>query len=224
MTRPTTTARVLNSKFAVQVTSRLPIPLAWARPFLVRDNRQENTADGWSRLRAPTEAARYRAVRSLVEKYASDGFVLDVGCSQGVLQEGLTYARYVGIDSYDQPIRQAAVRADEDTHFYRVDADSFVPDQPPDAVILNEVLYYLPRPLATVDRYAQLVAPDGVLIVSLLHAWATRRLLRQLSDRFPVVDQVVVGNGSHLAWTVSVLRPAEVPSGARMAGPTSGIA
>jgi hypothetical protein len=47
-----------------------------------------------------------------------------------------------------------------------------------------------------------------VLIVSVYsRAWAMRRLLRQMSSRFPLVEVSTVNSDSHLAWTVTVFRP-----------------
>jgi 2-polyprenyl-3-methyl-5-hydroxy-6-metoxy-1,4-benzoquinol methylase len=204
----TLVARAVESKLAVGLGSYLPVPLELAQSFLLRDNERENRKDGWNRLRDARESVRYQAVRGLVEKYVRHGFVLDVGCSQGILQEGLTYGRYVGIDSYAEPILRAAVKSDERTAFHHADGSSYVPDQPPDAVVLNEVLYYLPKPLAVVSHYANLLAPGGVLIVSVyFRAWAMRRLLRQISSRLQLVESCTVNNHSHLAWTVAVFRP-----------------
>ena len=204
----TLVARAVESKLAVGLGSYLPVPLELAQSFLLRDNERENRKDGWNRLRDARESVRYQAVRGLVEKYVRHGFVLDVGCSQGILQEGLTYGRYVGIDSYAEPILRAAVKSDERTAFHHADGSSYVPDQPPDAVVLNEVLYYLPEPLAVVTHYANLLAQGGVLIVSVYsRAWAMRRLLRQISSRFPLVESSTVNSNSHLAWTVTVFRP-----------------
>jgi 2-polyprenyl-3-methyl-5-hydroxy-6-metoxy-1,4-benzoquinol methylase len=204
----TLVARAVESKLAVGLGSYLPVPLELAQSFLLRDNEKENRKDGWNRLRDASESVRYEAVRGLIEKYVRRGFVLDVGCSQGILQEGLTYGRYVGIDSFAEPILRAAVKSDERTTFHHADGSNYVPDQPPDAVVMNEVLYYLPEPLAVVTHYANLLAPGGVLIVSVYsRAWAMRRLLRQMSSRFPLVEVSTVNSDSHLAWTVTVFRP-----------------
>ena len=204
----TVVARGLNSRLAVEVASHLPVPLAVARPFLLHDNEQENLTGGWGRLRDPAEAPRYETVRRLCKKYAEDGFILDVGCSQGILQEGLAYSRYVGIDSHEQTVHRAAAKADDRTAFHHATADSYQPDQPPDAVVFNEVLYYLPHPLKTVQRYAHLLAPGGVLIVSLyLRTWATRRMLRQISNLFPVSESAVTTSHPRLAWRADVYRP-----------------
>jgi trans-aconitate methyltransferase len=197
-------ARALRSGFIIGVAAHVPVPLAVARPFLLQDNRQENLAGSWDRLRSPSEAGRYRAVQVMTERYGRDGFVLDVGCSQGLLQERLHYRRYVGVDSYRPAIERAAARADHRTTFLHGDADTFTPDEPPDVIVLNEVLYYLRRPLETVERYARLLAPDGVLIISVfVHSWATRRLMRRIAAILPVADRSVVTGPSRLAWAVS---------------------
>ena len=206
--RPTLAARVVRSGAAGYLLTHLPVPLPLARPFLLRDNAQENRADGWNRLAAPGETARYDAVRALCHAYAADGLVLDVGCSRGLLQSGLHYGRYVGIDSHEEPLVHAQERADDRTSFLRADADAYVPPEPVDAVVLNEVLYYLPRPVRTVERLAHHLVPGGVLIVSMCRAWATDRIVRQVSALFPVVETRHVAGPAHLAWTVAVFRPA----------------
>ena len=104
----------------------------------------------------------------------------------------------------------ARQRADERRSFLRADADAYVPPHPLDAVVLNEVLYYLPRPVRTVERLARHLAPGGVLVVSVCRTWA----LRQLAGRFPVVEARQVAGPSSLLWTVAVLRPGPVAAAA----------
>jgi 2-polyprenyl-3-methyl-5-hydroxy-6-metoxy-1,4-benzoquinol methylase len=204
--RPALLQRVLGGA-VVPVLDRLPVPLAVARVLMLGENAFENARGGWDRLRDAGEADRYRAVRSAVHRHAPDGFVLDVGCSQGILQEGLAYRRYVGIDRYAPALRRARGADAPDTTFLAADATRFVPDAPPDVVVLNEVLYYLPRPVPTVERYARLLAPGGVVVVSCYaRTWPTRRLLRRLGRRLALVESERVVVGPH-AWEVAVLRP-----------------
>ena len=204
--RPALVQRVLGS-VVVSVLDRLPVPLPVARVLMLVENAVENARGGWGRLRDAGEADRYRAVRAAVERHAPDGFVLDVGCSQGILQEGLTYRRYVGVDRYAPALRRARGADAPDTTFVAADASTFVPDAPPDVVVLNEVLYYLPRPVQTVERYARLLAPGGVVVVSCYaRTWPTRRLLSRLARRLAVVESERVVAGPH-AWEVAVLQP-----------------
>jgi len=197
------------ARAGLALLERLPVPLPAARVLMLAENAVGNARGGWARLRAPSEAARYAAVRAAVERYAPDGRVLDVGCSQGVLQEGLRYRRYVGIDSSPAGLERAGHKAGPRTRFVRADARSYVPDEPPDAVVFNEVLYYVPRPVRVVERYAGLLAPGGVVVVSCYaRSWPTRQLLRRLTNRLELVESKRVVAEPH-AWDVAVLRPAQ---------------
>ena len=212
MSDDSTVVHRLLGRAGVAVLDRLPIPLALARIFMLGENAVENARGGWARLRDDREAGRYQAVRSAVERYAPEGFVLDVGCSQGLLQEGLRYRRYVGIDRYAPALPRATGGQDPRTTFRHADAATFVPDEPPDAVVLNEVLYYLPHPVRVVQRYARLLAPGGVLVVSCYaRTWPTRRLLARLARRLELLETVRVVAEPH-AWDVAVLRQPAAPA------------
>jgi 2-polyprenyl-3-methyl-5-hydroxy-6-metoxy-1,4-benzoquinol methylase len=205
--RETVVARVLQSKAAAGLLSVAPIPLSVVRSILARDNARENRKDSWQRLRGSNEAARYRAVRSVTERYARNGFVLDVGCSQGILQEGLSYTRYLGVDNCEQSILLAGPKSDPRTQFVCADGSNFIADQPPDAVVMNEVIYYLPDPIGAVMHHAEQLASGGVVIISVYaRTWSSRQLLRAIAKRLNLVESSLVRSG-HLAWAVAVYRP-----------------
>jgi 2-polyprenyl-3-methyl-5-hydroxy-6-metoxy-1,4-benzoquinol methylase len=208
----TLVAQLMGSRPAVELLSLVPVPLFVVRSVLIRDNARENRKDSWQRLRGVHEAARYRAVRSVTERYAANGFVLDVGCSQGILQEGLRYRRYLGVDNFEQSIALAQPKSDSRTQFVCADGSSFVADALPNAVVMNEVIYYLPDPMAAVEHHANRLAPGGVLIVSIYaKTWSSRRLLRAMAARLELVESRLVRSG-HLAWTVAVFRPMRAES------------
>jgi SAM-dependent methyltransferase len=206
---PTVTlvGRAMQSRLAVAVMDAAPVPLSLVRSWMLRDNHLENGRGSWQRLRDENEAARYTAVRATTEAYAGDGFVLDVGCSQGILQEGLRYRRYLGVDSYPDAIAKAHAKSDESTAFLCAEGTTYVAEQPPEAVVLNEVVYYLPDPVSTVQHYARQLTTGGVVIVSVYaRSWSSRRVLRQLADGLQLVESRRVESG-HLAWTIAVFRP-----------------
>lgn len=197
--------QLLHNRLVAGVVDRLPVPMRLVRFAMLRDNALENRKDSWGRLRADTESARYAGVRAVTERYAAEGFVLDVGCSQGILQEGLRYRRYLGVDSFADSIARAGARSDDRTAFVQADGSGFEPDEPPDAVVLNEVIYYLPDPIVTLEHYAGLLT-GGVVIVSIYaRSWSSRRLLRQAGTRLQQVETSQVESG-HLAWTIAVFR------------------
>jgi 2-polyprenyl-3-methyl-5-hydroxy-6-metoxy-1,4-benzoquinol methylase len=204
---PTPGAGWLASRPAAMIMSAAPVPLPVLRSFLKCDNARENRRDSWQRLRHDAEQNRYQAVQSVVERYAADGFVVDIGCSQGILQEGLRYRRYLGVDSFADSIRLASAKTDDRTEFVCADAMTFIPDTPADAIVMNEVLYYLPNPLAAVRHHARSLSTEGVIIVSVYaHAWSTRRLLRMIADQLDQVQIEQVASG-HLGWSIAVFRP-----------------
>jgi 2-polyprenyl-3-methyl-5-hydroxy-6-metoxy-1,4-benzoquinol methylase len=206
-TADTFVAKLMRSKVAVGLLSLAPIPLFLVRSILARDNARENRKDSWQRLRGQSETARYRAVRRVTERYAREGFVLDIGCSQGILQEGLTYGRYLGVDNCEQSVLLARPKCDRSTQFVCANGSDFVADQPPNVVVMNEVIYYLPDPIAAVEHHARRLARGGVVIVSIYaRTWSSRRLLRVLGARLELVESNLIRSG-HLAWIVAVYRP-----------------
>jgi 2-polyprenyl-3-methyl-5-hydroxy-6-metoxy-1,4-benzoquinol methylase len=199
-------ALLMRSRMAVGLLSALPIPLFLVRSILARDNARENRKDSWQRLRGRHESARYEAVRSATERYAGDGFVLDIGCSQGILQEGLRYCRYLGVDNCEQSITLARPKCDQWTQFMCADGSTFVANQSPDAVVMNEVIYYLPDPIAAVEHHARHLAPGGVVIISIYaRTWSSQRLLRAIATRLELLESNQI-RSDHLAWTVAVYR------------------
>jgi 2-polyprenyl-3-methyl-5-hydroxy-6-metoxy-1,4-benzoquinol methylase len=74
-------------------------------------------------------------------------------------------------------------------------------------VVMNEVLYYLPDPVAAAEHHARRLAPGGVVIISIYaRTWSSRRLLRAIGARLDLLESHVIRSG-HLAWTVAAYRP-----------------
>lgn len=177
----------------------------------VSDARWEDqyTSGHWEYLQSLEQLARYRVIAGYCEHYAPTGTVLDVGCGDGYLRDLLGPAAcssYVGLDLSAEAIRRAQHRSNESTRFVQGDVDDFEHDGSFDAVIFNESLYYLERPLAVLERYASFLRDDGVMIVSMhgLRPW-NRRLWRMIDAVRPPLDGVTVehhDSGKH--WTIKV--------------------
>lgn len=108
--------------------------------------------------------------------------VLEVGCGTGDLALGLSEAGYeiVAIDP----------EAPEGEIFRRVRLEDFKASQPFDAVVANRSLHHIEDLHAAVDRVADLLRPEGALILN-EHAWdrldqrTARWYLRHLAVRHP---------------------------------------
>jgi 2-polyprenyl-3-methyl-5-hydroxy-6-metoxy-1,4-benzoquinol methylase len=72
---------------------------------------------------------------------------------------------------------------------------------------MNEVIYYLPDPIAAVAHHARYLAPGGAVIISIYaRTWSSRRLLRAIAARLELVESSLIRSG-HLTWAVAVYRP-----------------
>ncbi|HUI19002.1 MAG TPA: class I SAM-dependent methyltransferase, partial [Alphaproteobacteria bacterium] len=150
------------------------------------------------------------------------GRVLDIGCGSGQLfplldRRGI--ASYTGVDFSAAAIEAAAFR-DARVGFVVASAETFVPPAGVlyDAILFNEVVYFLGDPLAELARYAGFLAKGGVLIVSITRARPEGGSFDRKIDAFwtaldappwQTLDEVFVSHkGSGNAWRLRALRPA----------------
>lgn len=129
----------------------------------------EQYIDGtWDYLCQPDEGARYSIICGFLRRYVPDGKILDLGCGAGGLWDYLTAQerkQYAGIDFSDEAVKLAFKKSSE--AFSVADIRDYIPDKNYDAIIFNEVLYYLPQALNTVKRYSEYLTPGGIVVVSM---------------------------------------------------------
>ena len=135
-------------------------------------------ADDFERVRA-MKRATYRALLAEIERYHSDGRLLDVGCALGFLVElaGEQGFDAHGVDVNREAVRRARERLGDRVRVGRLDA---VPAGPGfDVVTFVDVLEHEPDPGALLGAVGERLAPGGVLAAVLPNAAIfTRRLLR----------------------------------------------
>jgi SAM-dependent methyltransferase len=163
----------------------------------------------WAFLASAGERARFAVMVGLLSE-ATDPAVLDVGCGDGVLYQRFRVygcSRYVGIDLSQVAVARAAAVAGPEASFAAADAATYQPEGTFDAIVFNEMLYYLHDPIAAVRRYAEALRPGGRLIVS---TWCGSprglAILRQLHEAYDAVDEVVVQQRAQ-RWTLTTLKP-----------------
>jgi len=143
-------------------------------------------------MRQLDELARYSIIVGYLQYLKCGGSVLDVGCGEGVLQEKLgprTYCRYVGIDISSEAIGQASHKEDEKTSFVCADVNNYVPTESFDAIVLNEILYYLDDPLKVLKRYEGYLKEDGIFIISMFVSRKTTLCWQKLETAYHFVDE-----------------------------------
>ena len=179
----------------------------------------EYASGGWDYLEGAQELPRFGVVSAYCQAFARGGRILELGCGTGVLAERLDASRlgaYRGVDISATAIEQARTRVpDERFAFEAADIATYAPAGPYDAIVFNEVLEYLDDPRATVARYWEAAAPEGVVIVSQYLSptvTRTRRIWRMLEPDHATLAQATVSTRRDLTWIIKVLRPAGSPS------------
>ncbi len=161
----------------------------------------------WTFLRTSSERPRYSVIVGLLAASPSPS-VLDVGCGEGVLYQQFRpygYSRYLGLDLSHEAIDRATACAGPDATFMQADAGTFQADGPFDAIVFNEMLYYLPEPLQAVQRYAR--APSRREGASSCRCgWARpapSASCGNCATALPFVDETLVGHLGH-QWKLTV--------------------
>lgn len=136
--------------------------------------------------------------------------VLDIGCGAGVLRHHLGMqgsAGYLGVDLSPTAIEQARGGEPGDARFEVADAETYQPQGRFDAIVFNEMLYYLERPEALLGRCAGCLADDGAFIVSLFETGLSWRTWRRCVGHLTVLDEVTVQRSRTVIWRVRMCRP-----------------
>jgi SAM-dependent methyltransferase len=170
----------------------------------------------WDYLAEDGESARYSIIAGYVLRFVRFGSVLDLGCGEGRLLDALSLCwqgQYTGVDVSRAAIDRISVPQREITSV-RADLEEYSPTSVYDAIVFNEVLYYVASPVQVVRRYFQYLSPTGIVIVSmyrppLLHAWSTVvQGIWSGIDALPThtVDAIVLRNAAvNRTWEIRVL-------------------
>ncbi|MET0341099.1 MAG: class I SAM-dependent methyltransferase [Polyangiales bacterium] len=198
---------------AVNKERRFPI-LTTLRAMLPgsSDKRQwedEYAGGAWQGLGRGSDADRYAIILRHLIRRGSASSVLDVGCGSGALLDFVARAdltHYTGVDISEEALKQAQARAGRipSTHFVASTAEAYTPDRLYDVIVFNEVVFYLQDPRAVLTSYQRFLAPDGLLLVSMLDCPLARLLWHKLSRGFVTTERTNVGSGA-LSWSVRAL-------------------
>lgn len=134
-----------------------------------------------ARVRAAVQGRRVRPLRAL---FGADAFIVDVGPGDGELLRSLrAYGpsswRLLGVDFSATAVETLRTSGFEAVHSR---FESLVWDlEPPDAVIMNQVIEHLEDPAAAAARAFEMLAPGGLLVVETpsTDAWDARLFRRR---------------------------------------------
>ena len=128
----------------------------------------------WDWLDAGKTAAR--ELTDMIEKYAPQASILDLGCGTTVnlpLEPG-TYRHYHGVDISPKAIKRARMLRRPHATYETADILTYAPQETYDAILLREVVYYLPPGQVSgfLARLSSFLAPGGVIFIQV---WAGER-------------------------------------------------
>jgi 2-polyprenyl-3-methyl-5-hydroxy-6-metoxy-1,4-benzoquinol methylase len=159
----------------VRRVKRLALRQDWEDYSAEEWNEQHGSAT-WKYLGGLEQVPRYAVIEGWRQRLKPSGRVLDLGCGEGVLLQQIpATARvdYTGVDLSQVAITEATTRIRDASleRFVCGDIEKFeaVNRSPFDVIVFNEVLYYVADPSATVTRYRNILAADGIVIVSVFH-------------------------------------------------------
>lgn len=182
---------------------------------------RQYAAGDWDFLDDSDEAARYAVIAAWLSRLAPGGQVLDVGGGEGMLWQEAALrgetapSRYLSLDVSRVAVDRGRERfaADPRAAFEVADAEAWPDDHQGerfDAVVFGESLYYFERPEAAFDAYRRLLAPGGVVIVSLFGT-ARSDAIRRALDRRHGPDEALNLRHAKGTWRLSVYRSPAAP-------------
>ena len=161
-------------------------------------------------------------VYEFVEKYATDGTVLDLGCGSGMtaLEMRNTFRSYVGVDVSDVAISNARTALAEQpdrcakVRFFAGDIYSYVPDALFSAILFRESIYYVPirliRPM--LDRYAHNLIPGGAFIIRICDRERFKSIIQLIDEHFRVAETFIPADSSMTILVVRVITEHNSPN------------
>jgi 2-polyprenyl-3-methyl-5-hydroxy-6-metoxy-1,4-benzoquinol methylase len=142
----------------------------------------------------PRDSARYGALIGMIREFPRKPRVLDVGCGVGFLRAKIgddAIDSFVGIDPSAVAIDRAQERGFANSSFYVGELPTPEMGQF-DIIVLNEVIYYVTDRPAMLEKLQAQVAPDGLVLTSILRHPGATALDRELATLLNEVDAVVI--------------------------------
>ncbi len=170
----------------------------------------------WAFLAGLPEAARYGIVAAYLEHAMGGGSLLDLGCGEAILCRHLRrerITRYVGVDIAASALAGAQPGI-ADSRLVCADIAAYEPDGRFDAVVFNEVLFFVPDPIALLRRARGWMTERGVIVLSLYRkeTGGARTLIADIEAEFAhapwqVLDATRLTNlGKGVTWQLWLLK------------------
>lgn len=172
----------------------------------------------WDYLKFKGERPHYSAVAECIHQHHHNGSIVDLGCGFGELWKYLyedEKKKYTGIDYSAEAIKMA--KQLQENCFYLCDINDYIPSEKLEIIVINEVLYYIPRPLEMLNKVFHWLTRNGVVILSLYigpnkqtdYNTITNNIITGIKNRndFIIYDESLVTSDTQpeLQWNIYVI-------------------
>jgi SAM-dependent methyltransferase len=168
----------------------------------------------WKYLDSAAQVAHYAVIAGYVRQLFEQPRILDVGCGHGrlyQLMQAVPHARYHGFDLSSVAIDWARTLADDRAVFSVGSFDDALEGQW-DVIIFNESLYYAPRPIDVLRRYAAHLANGGRFVISMNgRKRRNHAIWRSAAITHETLFTSEIRNELGQRWDVRVLAPRATP-------------
>jgi len=192
---------------AMRLIKRLNSVLRSHKPISENDWEGEYAEGRWKYLSTVPELAHYSIIIGYLNYFKPGGAILDVGCGEGILFERMaadSYSSYRGIDISENAISIANRKKNEKAHFSRIPCQDYRTEEKFDAIVFNEVLYFIEHPLQVLKHFEQFRKQDGILIVSMFCTPMTHVLWGEFDSSYKILDEVKITNKKGTSWICKV--------------------
>lgn len=164
---------------------------------------EEYEKGSWSFLYSLDELGHYSIIHGLIQYFDKYENILDVGCGEGVLYEKINASKckkYFGIDISEAAIQKATDKGHPHANYIACSVDEFITHEKFDAIVFNEVLYYLDNPLEVIKRYEKLLLPNGIIIISMHVNNGSNIVWNKLSKEISFLEETTISNKKGTQW------------------------
>jgi 2-polyprenyl-3-methyl-5-hydroxy-6-metoxy-1,4-benzoquinol methylase len=180
------------------------------RNVIKKNDWESQYIDGkWNYLTQLNELAHYSVITGYFNYFKYGGALLDVGCGEGILYKrtcSSSYSKYVGIDISKEAVNRAMKNKNEKTTFIQTDLYNYSTTKKFDAIIFNEVLYYLNNQVEVLKRYDRFLKNDGIFIISMYHRRRNAIIWKDIESIYIPFDETIITNRLKISWLCKVYR------------------
>jgi len=153
------------------------------------------------------EFGRHGVIAECLNRLVESGSILDVGCGTGIIAQLIdrNSMSYIGIDISEIPLGKARLHPKRNwAQFIQVPVEEYNPNAKFEAIVLNEVLYYLNQDV-TLHRFKEWLKNPGILIISAFDFPEGREALEKSAAKLKVLAELNIENKiQKLRWNILV--------------------